>query len=780
MLKSVVPVVLPAVLFCLNPIALCAQEDTDGGEDHPLFSRLPGYYIEAYEERSFDACELNVGPNRSKTVAGRMYRISYYAKQGVGTPDMPEIVRSYENAVRKIGGSVLYKQVPIPGKSMAFATMKVVTEAGEIWIRPQLWNNGRGILLIIVETQDMKQQIVAEPDAPTLFSRFPGYHTVDSEELGVHTCRFETAPDKSAAVQGHMYKTTYYAEQTTQTVSPLAILRNYENAIRALGGSVLYSRWQSSVTNNTGESFTNLKLTKDGRHSWVRVRPWNSGRGIQLTIVEQNGTTCTPDSGVKFLFIDDSHVHRMSGTARIFHQPVKHKGPVLCPEQPWEQVRLHLWSAPVWSEEKSRWRMWYFGSDGSSKGLVPLYAESADGLTWNKPRLGLVSWNGSSSNNLFDLGFEARSAKENRIVLLRDDGEANSAERFKGLVRVSGKLRVLVSADGLVWKPLDSEPITSDDEYRLNYDDHNRRFLVTAKRNDDDGLGRRVTLATSNDFLHWTKPALILSADRTDQEIGRRRLEECLRDPDRRHPQFVRPDEFFTDIYNMPVFPCGDMYLGLPTLFHHSGPFAHSTAWNQDGISYPSLVSSHDLQTWNRLSRQPFIPHSRLSDEHNYDHGAIQANRPVRNGDELWFYYHATRFTHLKQEVIERAGLRKSPDEPMGAIYLARLRLDGFASLHAGEEPGVVVTRPVKVTGPRLFVNADAAGGEVRTQIVVPGSRDALSGCSLSDNMPLKEDRICASVQWREDVDFSPLVGREVQLEFQLRNAHLYSFWFGD
>ena len=134
----------------------------------------------------------------------------------------------------------------------------------------------------------------------------------------------------------------------------------------------------------------------------------------------------------------------------------------------------------------------------------------------------------------------------------------------------------------------------------------------------------------------------------------------------------------------------------------------------------------------------------------------------------------------LKQEVIERAGLRKSPDEPMGAIYLARLRLDGFASLHAGEEPGVVVTRPVKVTGPRLFVNADAAGGEVRTQIVVPGSRDALSGCSLSDNMPLKEDRICASVQWREDVDFSPLVGREVQLEFQLRNAHLYSFWFGD
>ena len=114
-MKSVLTVLFPLALLCLNPTTLCAQEDAEGGKDHPLVSRLAGYYIDVYEVRDFDACELKVGPDKSVTVAGRMYRISYYTKQGVKAASMPEIIRSYENAIKKIGGSVLYKQVPIPG-----------------------------------------------------------------------------------------------------------------------------------------------------------------------------------------------------------------------------------------------------------------------------------------------------------------------------------------------------------------------------------------------------------------------------------------------------------------------------------------------------------------------------------------------------------------------------------------------------------------------------------------------------------------------------------------
>ena len=134
----------------------------------------------------------------------------------------------------------------------------------------------------------------------------------------------------------------------------------------------------------------------------------------------------------------------------------------------------------------------------------------------------------------------------------------------------------------------------------------------------------------------------------------------------------------------------------------------------------------------------------------------------------------------MKQEVIERAELRESPHEPMGAIYVARLRLDGFASLHAGDKPGVVVTRSIKVTGRHLFVNANASDGELRAQIIDAKTGRPLRSHSLDNNVPWKENETCASLQWRESDDVSAVIDRDVRIEFHLRNAHLYSFWFSD
>jgi len=437
--------------------------------------------------------------------------------------------------------------------------------------------------------------------------------------------------------------------------------------------------------------------------------------------------------------------------------------------------------------------MWYYGGEE----LLPLYAESSDGLRWEKPRLGLVPWKGSSDNNIIDLGFKARSPKENRIVLLRDDREPAAARRFKGLARVSGRLVPLASADGLNWKRLETAPLPSDDEYRLGYDALGHRFVATVKRSGARGghaagerplseFGRRVALSVSEDFLRWSEPRLILWGDEEDQQLGRERIQQALDAPDRRRPLVVRPEQFYTDIYNMPLFTYEGMYLGLPVIFHHSGEYTHSTGSNQDGILYPSLAASRDLQHWDRLSRQPFIPHSALSDSHNYDHGMIAATAPVRRGDELWFYYTGNRFTHLKRELIEQAGLRESPDEPLGAIFLARLRLDGFASLYAGPQSGSVLTSPVKVTGRTLYVNVDAEAGELRAEVRDAASGAAIPGYALGDGsapdpaVPVRDNATCVPIRWREKRDVSELVGREVRLRFFLRNAHLYSFWFGD
>ena len=63
-------------------------------------------------------------------------------------------------------------------------------------------------------------------------------------------------------------------------------------------------------------------------------------------------------------------------------------------------------------------------------------------------------------------------------------------------------------------------------------------------------------------------------------------------------------------------------------------------------------------------------------------------NHPVVAGDEIRLFYGGFDGPH------ENPGSR-------GAIGLATLRKDGFASLDAGEEPGIVTTRDlIHATGP--------------------------------------------------------------------------------
>ncbi len=139
---------------------------------------------------------------------------------------------------------------------------------------------------------------------------------------------------------------------------------------------------------------------------------------------------------MKYLFIDRRHIQRIDENINWkYHRPVKDTRPVLEPEMPWEGERLHIWSPPVFSHETGKWRMWYIGGDE----MLPLYAESEDGLNWHRPELDRVQWKGEMRNNIINLGFTG-SGKENRIVLLRDEEESDPSKRYKGLTRISGHL----------------------------------------------------------------------------------------------------------------------------------------------------------------------------------------------------------------------------------------------------------------------------------------------------------------------------------------------------
>jgi outer membrane protein OmpA-like peptidoglycan-associated protein len=147
-------VLLTGVALLLGATALAQEKDVEGSKDYPLFSRWPGYYLDSYEHKKFDSYTYELKDTK-EPVEGEYYRIDYYRKQGAEAASELEVIRNYENAIRKAGGTVLYTY----GKSYTIG--KIVKEGKEIWVRVHPWNDGRGIEMNIVERQAMEQTIQA-------------------------------------------------------------------------------------------------------------------------------------------------------------------------------------------------------------------------------------------------------------------------------------------------------------------------------------------------------------------------------------------------------------------------------------------------------------------------------------------------------------------------------------------------------------------------------------------------------------------------------------------
>lgn len=121
----------------------------------------------------------------------------------------------------------------------------------------------------------------AEPDAkgcqdPQLLSRFPGFRIqrCTLNDFGSH--RFLDAK-KEVVVEGRTAEYMYYKNEEAKAPSPLQVLRNIENAIRKIGGT---------VTDNSEESELYLKVVRDGSEVWVHVG-MNIAEQYLVNIVEK-------------------------------------------------------------------------------------------------------------------------------------------------------------------------------------------------------------------------------------------------------------------------------------------------------------------------------------------------------------------------------------------------------------------------------------------------------------------------------------------------------------
>lgn len=158
-LKIAVSAILFVVSFTFLIPSILAQ-DVEGSKDHPLFTRLPNYYIDNYKVSEFDAYDAFVDNDGSyKTVEGRKFYINYYFKEGTKYLSEGQIKGNYREAFKKIGGVIHYED--------SYNLYMSLEKGGKVtWVHVGPWNGGQGIALHIVEEKAMEQYIVA--DAETL------------------------------------------------------------------------------------------------------------------------------------------------------------------------------------------------------------------------------------------------------------------------------------------------------------------------------------------------------------------------------------------------------------------------------------------------------------------------------------------------------------------------------------------------------------------------------------------------------------------------------------
>ena len=128
-----------------------------------------------------------------------------------------------------------------------------------------------------------------------------------------------------------------------------------------------------------------------------------------------------------------------------------------------------------------------------------------------------------------------------------------------------------------------------------------------------------------------------------------------------------------------------NIYIGIAGVLYVTGPGAAEHEIPIDGPIDAQLVSSRDGFNWDYPDeiRTPIIPRGESG---TFDTGMIMgtAIEPIITDDEIHWYYTGTEHTHGAQMKDRHK-----------AIGLAKWRLDGFVSLDADAEGGIVENRSI-------------------------------------------------------------------------------------
>ena len=385
------------------------------------------------------------------------------------------------------------------------------------------------------------------------------------------------------------------------------------------------------------------------------------------------------------------------------------------------------------------------GEDGSDMEATA-YAESSDGVHWTKPANNIVLQHAAPVTHNFSVFYDTKPG-------VPDD------ERWKGIggTNKEGLVR-FVSADGVTWRKLmgDQRMLPPHEGYR--YDSQNLVFWSEAEQQyvcyfrnfkEIDGMGgvRWISRATSPDFVHWTE----------EGEMSFRAADGGK-----------APTEHIYTNQTGPYLRASHIYVAIAARFLPGRQVLTEQEADAVGVDpgYFKDISEAILMT----TRGGTV----------YDRTFLEGYVRPGLGFENW----TSRTNYPTLNVIQTGPeemsffVQRGYGQPDHHLSRFSLRLDGFASLHAGYTGGEMVTKPFLFTGSELEINyASSAIGSLRFELQDEVGHP-IPGYTLDESREIIGDQIARVVAWDKGADVSPLAGKTVRMRVVLTDADLFSFQF--
>ena len=467
------------------------------------------------------------------------------------------------------------------------------------------------------------------------------------------------------------------------------------------------------------------------------------------------------------LFVDHYLIDRLEGARLMMGRP-RPAGTVLKADRPWEGPFNFAYQV---IRDGDVFRMFYRGwSAGGSVALC--YAESRDGVRWQKPSLGLLEVDGSRENNMVAVVDETGRRPVHYLFPFVDTRPGvPAAERVKAIrVILQSKEPFLMhvylygSKDWFRWRRLREEPIIAT-EIRNAFDASNYvfwsqteglyvcyfRYMVDGPTGSSRAGLRSIQRATSRDLINWSEPKGMTYSDTGT----------------------LVPSDHLYNNNTEPYFRAPHLYVGLAARFMKGrrvvtdAQLGRMQVASQGGHAYYEDCSDGVL-----LTTRPGTT--------RIDRTFVEALVRPGPGPENW----VSRTNYPLRGVVQTGPAEMSffvmrhYAQPSWHIERLTLRLDGFGSVRAPYPGGEMLTRPLVFSGDRLVINyATSAAGSLRVEVQDMEGRP-VPGFSLAECREIIGDEIERRVTWEGRPDLGQLSGKPVRMRFVMKDADLYSMRF--